>query len=197
VTPAVVAEVRDYVLSRLDKELSPKLTYHCLAHTRDDVLPAALKLAKLDSLGEADTMLLELGVLFHDFGFVEQRDGHERIGVRIARTVLPTYGIGDGELDVIEGLIMATKLPQSPRTHLEKLIADADLDVLGRDDFSHINEQLRIELEAAGHHSPLDTWYRNQLAFVERHSYFTPVARTLRDDGKRRNIEALRARIQG
>jgi uncharacterized protein len=191
----MVAEAREYVLSRLATELSERLTYHCLAHTRDDVIPAAMRLAKLASLGEADTLLLEVGALFHDLGFVEQRDGHERIGVRIARSVLPTYGVSAPELDVIEGLIMATKLPQSPRTLLEQLIADADLDVLGRDDFFTINEALRLEMEAAGFPSTLEAWQRAQLAFLEGHTYFTAVAGALRNAGKQRNIVCLRERL--
>jgi len=34
-------------------------------------------------------------------------------------------------------------------------------------------------------------WYRRQLKFVREHRYFTTAARSLRDEGKRKNIEAL------
>ena len=64
--------VKAYVLGRLENELSPKLTYHGLHHTRDDVLPAAIRLAKLVNLSHADTLLLKTAALFHDTGFMEE-----------------------------------------------------------------------------------------------------------------------------
>jgi uncharacterized protein len=38
---------KQYALERLEQDLSPALTYHCLTHTRDDVMPAAERLAAL------------------------------------------------------------------------------------------------------------------------------------------------------
>ena len=38
---------RQYALERLERELPPTLIYHSLAHTRDDVVPAAERLAAL------------------------------------------------------------------------------------------------------------------------------------------------------
>ena len=38
-------KARDYVLARLEHELSPNLTYHCLGHTQNEVVPAADRLA--------------------------------------------------------------------------------------------------------------------------------------------------------
>jgi hypothetical protein len=98
-------------------------------------------------------------------------------------------------VEAVVGMVLATRLPQSPRTPLEELMADADLDVLGRDDFFERNEALRAELATAGERYSDRGWYEFQVGFVEIHRYFSPAAAELRDEGKRRNLEALRARL--
>lgn len=55
--------------------------------------------------------------------------GHEFEGCLIARTALPGFGY-TGEDIMICGMIMATKIPQSPTNILEEIICDADLDYL-------------------------------------------------------------------
>jgi uncharacterized protein len=140
-------------------------------------------------------LLLRTAAYYHDIGFIERADGHEAAGVRIARAALPAFGYGEPELLAIGGMIMATRLPQRPNTPLERLLADADLDVLGREDFRQRNRLLRAELAALG--GPVDNaqWLRDQLGFLEGHSYWTASARRLRDERKRRHIAELRATI--
>jgi CheY-like chemotaxis protein/class 3 adenylate cyclase/predicted metal-dependent HD superfamily phosphohydrolase len=191
------AAAREYALARLERELPPELTYHNLAHTRDDVLPAAQRLAALVGLGEDETRLLETAAAFHDLGFTVQRQEHERLAAETAARVLPGFGFSPGQIAAIQGMIMATQLPQSPRTPLEEILADADLDVLGREDFWQRNQCLREELAASG--TPLDDerWIGSQLQVLSRHHYWSAAARALRDAGKQRNIEGLRALLDG
>jgi hypothetical protein len=85
----------------------------------------------------------------------------------------------------------ATTKPQSPHTLLEKLLADADLDSLGRTDFLVQNQALRAELAAEGHVMTDVEWYGSQLEFVQRHRYWTAAARRLRDKQKQHNIVLL------
>ena len=70
--------VRHYVLGRLQRELSPSLTYHCVAHTAEDVVPNALRLAASEGVTGRDLQVLEAAAWFHDFGFVVRADGHEQ-----------------------------------------------------------------------------------------------------------------------
>ena len=182
---------RQYALERLERDLSPALTYHCLAHTRDDVVPAAERLAALEGVTGESLLLLRTAALFHDIGFVEQRADHETIGVRIAREVLPRFGYSPAHIKAIGGMILTTKLPQSPHTLLEEILADADLDVLGRDDFLVRSQDLQAELAAFGMPMSDEQWFGGQLEFMQAHRYFTVAARTLRDTMKQKNIEAL------
>lgn len=191
-----LAGLRRYVVGRLERELSADLKYHCVAHTTDDVVPAAMRLASLRGLSHDDAALLEAGALLHDFGFVERREGHEQVSARVAQEILPEAGFDADQIDVVVGIIGATKLPQSPRTTLEMLMADADLDVLGRDDFFEKNDALRAELRAYGQAPSDERWYRQQLNFLTQHSYFTDVAGALRREGKARNIEEMRRRLR-
>jgi uncharacterized protein len=186
-----LSRAEQYALQRLERELPPTLFYHSIAHTRDDVVPAALRLAQLEGLAGESVVLLHTAALFHDIGFVEKRAGHESIGVRIATEVLPRLGYSAAQIEMIAGMIMATRVPQRPRTPLECVLADADLDVLGRDDFLGRNRQLRAELASEGVIVSDRGWYSGQLRFVQRHHYWTESAQALRDAVKQRNLATL------
>jgi uncharacterized protein len=182
---------RAYALGRLDRELSPVLCYHSIAHTRDDVAPAAERLAAAERLDDEELLLLRTAAYFHDIGFVERREDHEVRGARIAADVLPRFGYGAAQIVAIVGMIMATRLPQTPQTLAQRILADADLDVLGRADFLSVNQCLRVEMAHAGMPASDSEWYRVQLHFLRGHSYWTPAARTLRDAQKRLNVALL------
>jgi len=192
-----------YAINRLERELFPELIYHNAAHTRDDVLPAARRLATLMEVSREDGRLLEVGAAYHDIGFTVHDPKervlnleHERAGAEIVAQVLPGFGFTSEQIATVQGLILATRLPQSPRTPLEEILADADLDNLGRDDALERSQALRGEMSILDAPVSEIEWYRRQLKFFREHRYFTPAARRLRDNGKRKNIEMLAALLE-
>ena len=186
---------RNYVHTRLESELPAQFIYHCLAHTFDDALPAAERLAEMLNVSNQDRLLLRTAVLFHDLGFVEGPVNHETISIRIARQVLPRFGYSPEQVETVVGLIMATRLPQTPNTALEEIIADADLDVFGRDDFVPRNQALRDELDSQGRTFTDEEWYSTQIAFMESHTFFTEAARKWNNAKKAQNLLYLRHKL--
>jgi uncharacterized protein len=184
---------RQYAVDRLKLQLAPELTYHTIWHTCDDVVPAVERLAARECIRGGDLLLLKTAAYFHDIGFVERRVEHEAAGVGIARTVLPAFGYDEAALDMVDVMIMATRLPQNPPGALAAILADADLDVLGREDFWQRNELLRAELAVLDRPMSDEEWLRGQLRFLEQHRYWTAAARELRDSGKQAHIAELRA----
>lgn len=179
-------------------ELPPHLFYHNAAHTEEDVLPAALRLAQLSNATDPDDLhLLEVAAAFHDIGQIEGSLGHELVGIDVITQVLPGFGFGTEAIERVAGMILATRLPQAPLNEEQALLCDADLDSLGRDDFFPISKALWHEREACGLVIPWQTWLENQLQFLLSHQYFTPAARALRQAGKLRNIELLKRLIRG
>ena len=183
---------KHYALQRLERELPAGLYYHNLDHTRDDVVPAVEFLAGEEGIGEEDYYLLLTAAWFHDIGFIEKRAGHEEVSVRIASKALPGFGYTQEQIQIIKGIILATVVPHSPVSTLEKIMADADLDVFGRKDFMINNQNLRRELTFFGQEFTDFEWYSSQLKFIESHKYFTASAHNARDAGKKMNIEKLR-----
>ena len=182
---------KDYALKRLERELPASLTYHCLAHTRDDVVPAIERLALLEGIDGENLLLLRIAATYHDLGYIEQAQGHEATAVRIVSEVLPGFGYSPEQIDIISGIILATRIPQDPRTHLQEIMADADLDLFGRDDFWPLNRALRAELEARDRPMTDKEWYGDQLALLQAHRYFTASARTLRQEPKQRHLDEM------
>lgn len=187
--------VKKHILGRLSRELAPELTYHGVHHTRDDVLPAAERLATISCLGDEQTLLLRTAALFHDVGFLERYLDNELLAVRIAEDTLPRFAFSDRQIALIGHIILATRLPHRPASFLQALMCDADLDSLGREDFLTTSHNLRKELGVFDEEIDLGEWYRRQLDFLQQHTYFTTAAQSLRNRGKQDNILRLRRRL--
>jgi len=184
----------EFILNKLDKELPKHLYYHCIAHT-EDVYASAKMLAKMEQINAYQTQLVLTAACYHDSGFLNSSTGHEEISCMIASQNLRLFKYSQDEIDLICEMIRATRIPQSPKNHLEQIIADADLDYLGRNDFFTISQKLFKELLHTGVISDEAEWNAVQLSFIEGHHYFTKSASILREDKKQSNIEKIKANL--
>lgn len=180
----------DFILAKLKQELSPTLTYHGYHHTLD-VLDAALKIAAAENSSDEEIKLLRIAVLFHDAGFIYVYKNHEEKGCEMAREILPGFGFDEQQIDVIAGMIMATKISRAPTTKLEEIISDADLDYLGREDVYPIAQTLFEELKVHAGLTDTKEWNNTQVNFLNNHHYYTPYAINLREPKKKIYMEGL------
>jgi uncharacterized protein len=121
----------DFITKKLKKELSANYIYHNIDHT-NDVYQAAESIGKQENISAHDMKLLLTAALYHDSGFLKFSNGHEEESCRIAAEALPRYNYTENDINLICGMIRATRVPQSPKTLLERILVDADLDYLGR-----------------------------------------------------------------
>jgi hypothetical protein len=180
-----------FIIEKLRIELNPGYTYHSLDHTLD-VYAASLSLAAQEGIDKQETRLIEIAALYHDSGMLSTYNEHEAASASLATCFLPAYGFSGHEIEVINNMIMATKLPQAPKTKAEQVICDADLDYLGRDDFFIHSMELQHEWKRFG---ILDTnltkWMEIQIRFLTEHSYFTSSAISLRNKKKSENLNEI------
>lgn len=182
--------IKGFVLNKLDKELDPNLYYHSVDHTLD-VLKSVERLAIMEQINGHELELLKTAALFHDMGFIVKYEGHEKESIKMAYKFLPDFGYTRNEMETIEGLILSTEIPQTPKTKLEEIMADADLDYIGRDDLFFIGQKLQYEWKLQGIVSTIRDWHEKQLKFLKTHEFFTKSAKVLRDERKAENIRQL------
>lgn len=183
-----------FILNKLVSELSPELYYHGPHHTLD-VLAVTVELCHLMEISAYETTLLKTAALFHDSGFTVSNVNHEKVGCDIVREHLPRFDYQAEEIERICGMIMATKIPQSPQNKLEEIICDADLDYLGRPDFYDIGETLFQELHAFEVLNSHEEWNRIQVRFLEAHGFFTSVNLKRRRPAKLVHLENLKTLV--
>lgn len=188
-------KIKKIILKKLKDNLPKHLSYHSVMHVKD-VIDSVEKIAKSEGVSQEDLMLLKAAALFHDTGFLYGAKDHEEKSCEIAQEYLPNYGYSQSQIDKIKGMIMATKIPQSPNNHLEQILADADLDYLGRDDFFTIGDKLFDELTMFGIVNSERDWNLLQEKFLENHHFFTQTAINNRNQKKQQNLEIIKSKLK-
>src|SRR5688572_24135774 len=162
--------IKAFVVEKLE-HLSPDLTYHNLEHTLDVVMQSE-RIAKEEGVNDDHELyLLKVAALYHDTGFLRTYTKHEEASCLIFQEDAKLFGFSCQESEMITRLIMATKLPQTPETLLERVICDADLDYLGRADFFEIGDGLRKEFLKQGIIKTIKDWDQLQVKFLANHQY--------------------------
>jgi predicted metal-dependent HD superfamily phosphohydrolase len=190
-------ELKSTILTMLRKGLDPVLTYHSPAHT-EDVLQQVERIAAAEKITESRTILLmRIAALFHDTGFLRTYREHEQQSCIILRESVNACEFDENELDLVTGMIMATRIPQLPKSLPEMVLCDADLDYLGRTDFAYISDLLKQEFLAKMVIQSEDEWNKLQVKFFESHNYFTPSSIRDRRPVKEKHLEQLKQKLQG
>lgn len=183
------------IIDRLKSLLPEELVYHDIEHTLN-VEKAAIRYATLEGINEYELALLRTAALFHDAGFILQYHSNEDFAVQLARNILPTFGYTTDEIKLICKIIEATQSNNEPVTLLEKIMCDADHDYLGRPDYIHIANRLRIELASQDQVMSDQEWIDFQLNYLENvHVYFTETAKNIRYLGKQSRIIELKNQL--
>ncbi|MEO6315371.1 MAG: HD domain-containing protein [Chitinophagaceae bacterium] len=189
------AVMQAFVVDLLKKNLPPFYYYHNYEHTLYVMDKVAL-IAREEHCSARDIDLLETAALWHDTGFIHVYSGHEKASCLLARKYLPGYGYSETDTETICGMIMATRIPQSPQTRLQAILADADLEYLGTAIVYAQADRLCKELQ---HRNPALTneqWQKTQVSFLEKHRYFTGFCKANREalkDAYRRQLVAASA----
>jgi HD superfamily phosphodiesterase len=156
---------------------------------------AAERLAAAEGVKGEDLKLLLTAVMYHDCGFMLSSKDHEKLGCDVARESLPQFNYSSEQIERICGMFMATQIPQKPQNLLEQIIADADLDYLGRDDFWTIGNKLCEELQMYGIIQTEDEWNALQVRFLDQHHYFTKTAIETRKAQKDQYVAILKSAL--
>lgn len=183
--------MQDFVINLLKEKIPPAYTYHNYEHTLY-VQHKATEIAIHEQLGEYELRLLHTAALWHDTGYVQTYKGHEAASCDLAKQYLPQFGYNNDDIERICGMIMATKIPQTPQNLAEAILADADLAYLGTITASEKSDDLYRELLSVNPGFTRAEWNRQQLSFLESHEYFTKFYREKRAPVKQAYLEQVK-----
>ena len=179
------------VMDCLKSKLSPYLIYHDWKHTQH-VIKMAEYIALQEQINEDDILLIKTAALFHDGGFINTlNEGHEEESICFAKTTLPQFGYTVKEIEIIVGMIRATIITQKPKTKLECILVDADLEYLGTDQFERLGNKLFLELKHYNPNLSLEEWNTMQINFLQSHFFYTAFCIQNRAAVKEKNLKGL------
>jgi predicted metal-dependent HD superfamily phosphohydrolase len=191
--------VDQYIRELFKDELPDGIKFHDADHTLHPtrgVVSVANRIAISENVSENERELIIAAAYFHDTGYIREYDKNEPIAARTAGRILKIIGYNPDEIEKVQKMILSTDLDREPTTLIEKILCDADLDNLGRDDFFKLDGKLREGRRIRGLDVSDDAkWYRGTLSVMKNHRYYTESQKKVREKGKRKNIEKLLNRL--
>jgi uncharacterized protein len=172
--------MQQFVIEMLKNKLPINYYYHNYEHTLY-VQEKALEIGKHENCTDREIELLNTAALWHDTGYIKTYYGHEEASCVLAKKHLPYYGFSKKDITIICGMIMATKILQTPKNKLEEILADADLEYLGTTTVEEKADLLCRELQSLNPSLTAAAWNKIQIGFLDTHHYFTKYCKEIKD----------------
>jgi len=179
------------IIEQLKEKLPNYLSYHSMDHIID-VANVCNDYIEYYDIPEEMAKLMRIAAICHDYGYIESSLDHEERSIVAIKPFL-TPILTSKEVEIVNGMIRATKVPQEPKTFYEEILADADLDYLGRKDYDEISAKLFNEYLHFDIVSNKIEWLDLQIWFLENHKFHTDFAKKNRQKLKFENIKELKS----
>ncbi|WP_296146596.1 Pycsar system effector family protein [uncultured Flavobacterium sp.] len=193
----IAQKAENYVFQLFKDSLSPDYIYHNFNHTLR-VVNSVKILIENENVSPEDAELLLIASWFHDSGYVEGGENHEKRSAKIAEAFLKDNNFPEEKIEKIKSFIIATEMTRLPETHLEKIMRDADCSHFGDKDYFNYSDLLREEWKATSgkEFSKLEWAEENLRFFVNGHRFFTDYAQRNWQPQKDANIAIIQDKIK-
>ena len=184
----ILNKAKDYCLDLLMHSRCKSLPFHSIKHTLE-VFENVETIGNYEGVNEKEIEVLKIAGLFHDTGISQEYIGHESISTNYANKYLSGLNYPNNAKAEILNCILATKMPQNPKSTLECIICDADLFHLSSSNYLFKNELLRTEWKEYMDLIFSDQeWYQLNLDFLTNHKYHTEYGKNVLQEKKQKNI---------
>lgn len=192
----LLQEVQQFVKNIFATRVSPAFVFHNIDHTRD-VVKACQEIGSQFSLSEEEELALLIGAWVHDIGYSSgSANQHEDHSQQLSIAFLNEKKATQQLIDLVNGCIVATRMPQTPTNQIEQIICDADLYHLGTDGFEEKNRLLRQEInQLQDKEINKKDWRQINIEFLQRQRYFTDYAKNKLEPVKQKNLDKLIAKL--
>jgi predicted metal-dependent HD superfamily phosphohydrolase len=193
---SLLIEAAAFITTLFKERLDSKYSYHNLEHTKNVVMGIET-ICKAEKIDQENTDILLLAGWFHDAGFVDGCENHEKNSIKIALDFLQDKNIPDDAQKKISDLILATAFNYTPKNQLEKIIKDADNAHLANKNYPDSLEQLRKEWENSISKTYCNTdWFTLNIEFLKKHQYYTKFAQKEWQNSKENNLKLIEKKLQ-
>ena len=126
-----------------------KHLYHNLDHTQD-VVNAVGIIGQHTNLTADEMESAVIAAWLHDVGYENGSKNHEQASAQKAKELLESLGATQRKITDVTEAILATRMPQDPKTIVSQVLCDADLFHLSTDSCLEKSGMLRDEWKALG-----------------------------------------------
>jgi HD superfamily phosphodiesterase len=173
-----------------------KHIFHNFDHTQD-VVNAVVTIGQHSNLSADEMESALVAAWLHDVGYEQGSKNHEQLSARKAQDLLTGLGAPQKKITDVTEAILATHMPQQPKTLVSKVLCDADLYHLATEQCLEKSNMLKEERNALGTKEMSDEeWLNSTVEFMEDHSYHTSYGQTILEQGKQKNIKKLKKAIK-
>ncbi len=187
----LIREAKALAEKAFSEKVFEKYHFHNLIHTRE-VVEAVNDIGRHSELTQEELEVAITAAWLHDIGYKDGAANHEESSVKMAADLFRRLSTPIGKVALINNAIMSTRVPQHPKSIVDKVLCDADLHHLGGKDFESKGSLLRSEWSATQKKELTDAeWIAHNLEFLQTHHFHTPYGQTVLEEGKRKNIKRL------
>lgn len=190
----LIEKTREFVGGFIAENFTEKICYHSIDHTLE-VVEAVEIIGKYCRISKEDLEAVIIAAWFHDTGYYLGCDSHEEASANIAEQYLTNENVDFGIINKVVNCILSTKVPQMPKTILEKIICDADLFHLGSENYFDKSELLWRELTLHNQEMTYESWLKLSKVFVETHEYHTSFGKETLLPKQEKNLALLKSKI--
>lgn len=166
--------------------------YHSYEHSID-VMQRAIYLSEKENLTADEIEIMALAWLFHDTWFIVIYDNNEPIWAKIAENYLKSINYDKEKINLIQEIILATSPNyKNPKNIYEKIIKDADMDNLWRDDFEKKSNDIKKEIETIKKIKLKDPeWTHSLVELLKNQNFNTDSQKIERNKKLKENLEKM------